>query len=319
MSLSRVIFILFVGGLLFFFLAPSEEEVVRTRQEESLDEEEEFVEVPSPQEKARPLEIKKQVIALKSNSQKSQRRFKYGTLDKTFASFDAEGNRYIEHINQVGKHLVYHGDVLIGEKKDLPRLLKNKVIKTGQPQSWPGGKIPYVIDESLVQLDQVMESIEYLNSITQIQIVPRQDEEDYVFLTVGESDCYSYVGRQGGEQEIFLTPRCGVREILHEWMHTIGFFHEQNREDRDQYLKVMWDNIADVHHHQFKKLPNEFIGLVGRPFDFQSIMLYSSDTFSQYPGEPALLTVDEDIIPRTDRLLSDEDIERINLRANRNQ
>ncbi len=237
---------------------------------------------------------------------------KYPNLDDSFAAFDEQGNRFIEQVNKVGKHLVYHGDVLIGDEKDLPGLMQNRVIKVARSAKWPQGKIPFVIDGSVVQQEKVIEAVEYLNTFTNLKIVPRENEEDYVLFTRGESDCYSYAGRKGGMQEVFLTPQCGIREILHEWMHTIGFLHEQNREDRDQYVQILWDNIEEVNRPQFKKLPNDYMGVVGRPFDYQSIMMYSSETFSMFPGEPALLTSDGEVIPRTSNLLSDEDIARIN-------
>jgi hypothetical protein len=242
----------------------------------------------------------------------SPTRAKYPNLDDSFAPFDAEGNRFVEQVVKVGKHLVYHGDVLLGDLEDLPRLTKNKVIKVGQSRKWPNGKIPYVIDDNVAQADMVLDAIEYLNTFTHLKITPREEEEDFVLLTRGEVDCYSYAGRIGGMQEIFLHPRCGVREILHEWMHTIGFLHEQNREDRDQFVEILWDNIAEVNHAQFKKLPNDYMRVVGRPFDYQSIMMYSSATFSQSPGEPSLLTVHGEYLPPSQNLLSDEDIARVN-------
>ncbi len=261
---------------------------------------------------APPTQPKKSPSRLKPVQASASPKAKYPNLDSSFVAFDEQGNRYIEQINQVGPHLVYHGDVLLGDSSDLEKFMKTGVVKKGRARKWPNGKIPYVIDDSVVQYDRVIEAIEYLNTFTHLKIVPRESEKDYVLITRGESDCYSYAGRVGGKQEIFLVPQCNVREILHEWMHTIGFFHEQNREDRDRYLTIVWDNIDKVNKPQFKKMPNDFIGLVGRPFDYQSIMLYNSYTFSVSPQTPAMLTVDGDIIPPTQNLLSDEDISRVN-------
>lgn len=53
------------------------------------------------------------------------------------------------------------------------------------------------------------------------------------------------VGRVGGKQDLSLADPCQrVGIIEHEFMHALGFWHEQSRIDRDEYVTVQWENIA---------------------------------------------------------------------------
>ena len=52
------------------------------------------------------------------------------------------------------------------------------------------------------------------------------------------------IGRQGGRQDISLGYGCGYKGVaIHEMMHALGFFHEQSRLDRDNYVNINWKNI----------------------------------------------------------------------------
>ena len=49
----------------------------------------------------------------------------------------------------------------------------------------------------------------------------------------------------GGVQQLSLSSGCYMMgTIIHEFMHAIGFYHEQARRDRDKHIIVHWDNIA---------------------------------------------------------------------------
>ena len=63
--------------------------------------------------------------------------------------------------------------------------------------------------------------------------------------------CFSAIGRQGGKQRISVGEGCEYKgTIMHEMMHALGFFHEQSRTDRDNYIMVLWWNIEPGNYHK---------------------------------------------------------------------
>ena len=56
-------------------------------------------------------------------------------------------------------------------------------------------------------------------------------------------------------------------------MHALGFWHEQSRPDRDKYVRINWENIAEERHN-FGKLRADEITYLGVGYDYSSIMHY---------------------------------------------
>lgn len=58
-------------------------------------------------------------------------------------------------------------------------------------------------------------------------------------------------------------------------MHATGFYHEQCRTDRDDYVVVNWDNIQPGFKLNFNKLGRDVIQTLGAPYDIGSLSFYS--------------------------------------------
>lgn len=70
------------------------------------------------------------------------------------------------------------------------------------------------------------------------------------FVQGSKRGCFSQVGYQGGYQILNLSRRhpadrgCfRLGTVVHELLHTLGFFHMQSSPDRDEFIDVLWDNI----------------------------------------------------------------------------
>lgn len=58
--------------------------------------------------------------------------------------------------------------------------------------------------------------------------------------------CWSYVGDDGVGQDVSIGAGCDTKAIVeHELLHALGFYHEQSRSDRDDYVKIWWDQIEE--------------------------------------------------------------------------
>lgn len=55
------------------------------------------------------------------------------------------------------------------------------------------------------------------------------------------------MGRDGGLQLLSLSAfGCMERGIIqHELLHALGFYHEHTRSDRDQYVRINWENVPE--------------------------------------------------------------------------
>ena len=133
-------------------------------------------------------------------------------------------------------------------------------------------------------MDLIEKAINEYHKHTCIRFIYKKPADvDYISIESGNTGCWSSVGRIGGKQVVnFQNPGClfKVGTIIHEFMHALGFLHEQNREDRDTYISVVYQNIkkgADINFHKAEAGTTTGYG-VG--YDYGSVMHYSQFSFS---------------------------------------
>uniref|UniRef100_A0A3B1JX39 Metalloendopeptidase n=1 Tax=Astyanax mexicanus TaxID=7994 RepID=A0A3B1JX39_ASTMX len=157
------------------------------------------------------------------------------------------------------------------------------------------GYIPYVLNNSLSINDKgvILRAFEQLRLKGCIDFKPRTTETDYVSVEA-QTGCWSYIGRNGGKQQLSIGSGCGYIGIVeHEFLHCLGFNHEQSRYDRDDYVTIHYENIPEGHFqkHNFVKVSEEQSTVQGTPYDYMSLMHYGQYEFSNTSG-PTIITKD---------------------------
>lgn len=111
------------------------------------------------------------------------------------------------------------------------------------------------------------------------------------FIHVKKGDhCGSYVGQTQSAfsstgQLLTLGPQCLTEgTIMHEFIHALGFQHENSRKDRDLYLTINEENIESGMEENFKPRSIEH-KIYGTKYNLESVMHFSPEAFSD-SGEP---------------------------------
>lgn len=98
-----------------------------------------------------------------------------------------------------------------------------------------------------------------------------------------ETNVY-FIGRLGGGQTLNLqSPDClkTIGTPIHELLHAAGFMHEQNREERDAFVNVRFNNVEPGREKNFEKTRKGESSNFGVAYDFGSVMHYSHVAFSK--------------------------------------
>ena len=172
------------------------------------------------------------------------------------------------------------------------------IVRKGEQFRWPRGEIPYVIQSTLPDQQRINDAIRHWEERTPIRFIQRNENNaafypNYVSFRqyVPQPNerqeeifhCSSPIGMQNwGEQSIILWDKCVTGDVIHEIGHTVGLWHEQSREDRDDFIRIIWDNVDPKYKYNFSQhiADGDDIG----EYDYCSIMHYGAWFFSKGQG-----------------------------------
>ncbi|KAK6960977.1 zinc metalloproteinase nas-13 [Biomphalaria glabrata] len=180
---------------------------------------------------------------------------------------------------------LYESSSASGEQK--VKRWKRKAIRD-QVYRWPKKEIPYEIVPNIFSTSDLREinaAIAEWQNYTCINFRrATRSDSNYVRIDNGNG-CSSNVGMVQGPQTLHLARACRYKGIIiHELGHASGFFHEQNRPDRDNHVTILKQNILQNALTEFVKYPANVVNTYGVPYDYSSVMHYGGRAFSNNDG-----------------------------------
>jgi len=143
--------------------------------------------------------------------------------------------------------------------------------------------VPYVIDDTIEQkgIKAIKKAAEDFSKHTCIRLVEATSSHDNKLKFFKGDGCWSSVGAVNKEQEVSLASGCWHKgTVIHEILHALGFWHEQSRPDRDNYVTIKSENIHPSLLYNFKKFSPSKVSQSDSPYDVSSVMHYDGYAFS---------------------------------------
>jgi len=143
--------------------------------------------------------------------------------------------------------------------------------------------VPYIVNDAIEEKGRtaIRQAIEDFNKYTCIRLVPHEGKFDKKINFMRGGGCYSSVGAVQDKQDVSLASGCWYKgTAIHEILHALGFWHEQSRPDRDNYVTVVSENISPSLLYNFNKMDPEKVSSQDSEYDIGSVLHYNGYAFS---------------------------------------
>ncbi|XP_040016107.2 meprin A, alpha (PABA peptide hydrolase), tandem duplicate 1 [Gasterosteus aculeatus] len=121
-----------------------------------------------------------------------------------------------------------------------------------------------------------------------IDFKPYEGETSFIKF-VKRGGCFSSVGDQQTGQILSLGSGCDHKAVIeHELLHALGFYHEQSRTDRDDYVDIWLNEVTPGLEHNFNKYNDDFITDQNTAYDYESVMHYRPFSFNKNESIPTI-------------------------------
>lgn len=150
-------------------------------------------------------------------------------------------------------------------------------------ESWPDHRVVFAFDDNVTQANRGrwLAAAALWESVCNVAFREAENETAYILVTSSEVKNTSPVGRVNDIRRMFIRDWGQRFTIAHEIGHALGACHEHSRSDRDAYVEILWENIAEGEDHNFEFL---FESVNDGSYDFDSLMHYGRDAFSNGGG-----------------------------------
>lgn len=219
-----------------------------------------------------------------------------GRAGYTYVSGPGSLRQKTEYVVRDGMAIV-EGDIILGtvEEMDRARIAVEKnssdigilgVVIKPDLYRWANKTIYYKIAADLPQKDRVTNAIKAWETNTSLKFVLATAQPNFVTFRRSTNGCSADVGMKG-KTFVNIDDGCSKGSVIHEIGHTIGFWHEQSRSNRNQHVEIMFANIHETNRHNFNIHSND--GMDIGDYDFGSIMHYPTNAFAIDKTKPTIV------------------------------